>query len=158
MIQRDTMPSVSAKTTKKEVGSVSIHVHMARNLELEEKCNLYVNIQSDDGNSFQSKQICENNCPTFDFKCHFDVKNETNMLKIELINQSVDIPYVVGEVELNIDNLKHQGIFETWIQLDRCKSGEILLSAQYITLVSESYIEVCQSSHTTTLNPSETGA
>ena len=148
-IKNETLQSIDKN------GSVSLHIHKGRNLvkmDIIGKSDPYI-VVTINGETFRSETVNNNLNPEFDFKCYFDVGDATEA-KIEIWDEDyIKDSDFMGEMVLNIKPLKEKSILETWIPLDKCDHGEILISAQFTEFLNESFTEEAKfQSHNTALS------
>ena len=125
-------------TSKKllEKGKISITIYKARNIEKKGmfgKADPYVNIMLD-AQKAKSTTVKDNHNPEWNFTSTFDVdKNTTEKMKIEVFDEDLGKDDSLGSTLLDISSIKTiRHIKDQWIPLDQCKSGEILLSAEFV--------------------------
>merc|ERR1711892_896960 len=84
----------------------------------------------------KSKTIKNNYNPEWDFTAKFDIKKEvTEGITISVFDDDIGKDDTLGVKTLDINAIiKSQHIKNQWIQLEKCKSGEILISAEFVPL------------------------
>merc|ERR1712106_320884 len=121
-----------------EPGQIKITVHKARDIEkrgMFGKADPYV-IMTHKDQKAKSKTIKNNHNPEWDFTAKFDIKKEvTEGITISVFDDDIGKDDTLGVKTLDIDAIiKSQHIKNQWIQLEKCKSGEILISAEFVPL------------------------
>merc|ERR1712082_424349 len=113
---------------------VNIHVvvHKARNIEKKGmfgKADPYVTVKIG-SESYKSVTIKNNHNPEWQFDSNFILdKNSTEDIIIEVFDEDIGKDDTLGEKCLNIkDILEKQNLFNQWVPLENCKSGDVLLS------------------------------
>merc|ERR1712106_89440 len=121
-----------------EPGQIKITVHKARDIEkrgMFGKADPYV-IMTHKDQKAKSKTIKNNYSPEWDFSAKFDIKKEvTEGVTISVFDDDIGKDDNLGVKTLDINAIiKSQHIKNQWIQLEKCKSGEILISAEFVPL------------------------
>ena len=125
-------------TSKKllEKGKISITIYKARNIEKKGmfgKADPYVKIMLD-AQKAKSTTVKDNHNPELNFTSTFDVdKNTTEKMKIEVFDEDLGKDDSLGSTSLDIGTIQsHMKLLNQWVPLENCKSGESLLSAEFI--------------------------
>ena len=111
---------------------VTIMIHKARDLEKKGmlgKADPYVKITVGDKVE-RSKTVKNNHSPEWQFASKFDIGNfKSEEIKIELFGEDIGKDDKLGHKIFKIQDMtKYENLKNTWIPLDDCKSGEILVS------------------------------
>ena len=111
---------------------VTIMIHKARDLEKKGmlgKADPYVKITVGDKVE-RSKTVKNNHSPEWQFASKFDIGNfKSEEIKIELFDEDIGKDDKLGHKIFKIQDMtKYESLKNTWIPLDDCKSGEILVS------------------------------
>merc|ERR1712106_517312 len=122
---------------KFEPGYISLTVHKARNLEKKGffgKPDPYVSIKFGK-QSFKSEALKNQYDPEWEFKAKLDVeKMVDHLVFVEVLDEDIGHDDTLGKTNFDIHELlDKEGIVNQWVPLESCKSGEILISASYIT-------------------------
>merc|ERR1712106_683222 len=134
----DSTEVVSQNPQAIEPGQIKITVHKARDIEkrgMFGKADPYV-IMTHKDQKAKSKTIKNNYNPEWDFTAKFDIKKEvTEGITISVFDDDIGKDDTLGVKTLDINAIiKSQHIKNQWIQLEKCKSGEILISAEFVPL------------------------
>merc|ERR1711936_602696 len=119
-----------------EKGHIVITVYKARDIEkkgMVGKADPYVNITLGEQKA-KSATIQNNHNPEWNFKAAFEVdENSNGDVTIAVFDEDFGKDDSLGSTTLEISSiqaLKH--LENQWMPLDKCKSGEVLLSAEFI--------------------------
>merc|ERR1711970_1392375 len=118
-----------------EAGQIFITVYKARNIEKKGmfgKADPYVKMTLGKQTS-KSTTVKNDHNPEWNFKSSFDVDpNVTENIHIEIYDEDLGKDDSLGYTSLKISELQeHKQILNQWIPLENCKSGEVLLSAEF---------------------------
>merc|ERR1712106_529592 len=126
---------------------MGITVHKARDVEkrgMFGKADPYVILTHGDQKA-KSKTIKNNYNPEWNFTAKFDVKQEaTDGITISVFDDDIGKDDALGQKILDISSLQeYQNLKNQWIPLEKCKTGEVLISAEFVPLaLVEKSIEV----------------
>merc|ERR1712071_16288 len=113
-----------------------IRVHKARNLENKEiigKSDPFISIKF--GSEVDKSKTINNNLnPEWEFHTRYHIGEASpKMIEVKILDEDIGKDQVMGEVTLDIEHLKSKGqVLQKWIPLTGCKSGEIMVSTQYV--------------------------
>merc|ERR1712055_629563 len=135
LFETSPVPSSTPKNLL-EKGQISITVYKARNIEKKGmfgKADPYVKIMLDTQKA-TSATVKDNHNPEWNFTTKFDIdKNTTQKMTIAVFDEDLGKDDSLGSTSLDIGvvqtNIK---LLNQWVPLENCKSGEILLSAEFI--------------------------
>ena len=119
-----------------EAGQLIISVHKAKDIEKKGmfgKADPYVKLTL--GKETTKFETVKNNYnPEWDFKAIFDVDHNTSdKLTIEVFDDDFGKDDSLGNTFLDVIAVqKNKQLLNKWIPLEKCKSGQILLSAEFI--------------------------
>merc|ERR1712106_763959 len=121
-----------------EAGQVVITVYKAKDIEKKGKlgkADPYVKITLGKQKA-KSATVKNNHNPEWNFKATFDVdQNTTEGIHIAVFDEDFGKDDSLGSTLLDITKVQeHNKLMNQWIPLEKCKSGEILLSAEFIPL------------------------
>merc|ERR1712096_61871 len=119
-------------------GQVVITVYKARDIEKKGmfgKADPYVEMTLGKQKA-KSATVKNNHNPEWNFKSTFDVdQNTTEGIKISVFDDDFGKDDSLGSTILDLSKVQeHQQLLNQWIPLEKCKSGEVLLSAEFIPL------------------------
>merc|ERR1712106_616883 len=143
----DSTEVVTLKSKALEPGQIKITVHKARDIEksgMFGKADPYVILTHGDQKA-KSKTIKNNYNPEWDFTAKFDIKQEvTEGITISVFDDDIGKDDALGQKILDISVLQeNQNLKNQWIPLENCKTGEVLISAEFVPLaLVEKSIEV----------------
>merc|ERR1739838_980044 len=128
--------SPSQKTL--EAGQIVITVYKARDIEKKGmfgKADPYVKITLGKQEA-RSATVKNNHSPEWNFKSTFDVSQNTKEdIIIAVFDDDFGKDDSLGSTILDLSKVQeHQQLLNQWIPLEKCKSGEVLLSAEFIPL------------------------
>merc|ERR1712098_910746 len=117
------------KAREVEPGLISVTVHKARDIEKKGmfgKADPYV-IMTHGDQKAKSKTIKNNYNPEWKFNAKFNIKKDAaEGIKISVFDD------VLGMKVLDIGSIQdYQQLKNQWIPLENCKSGEVLISAEF---------------------------
>merc|ERR1711936_1555013 len=131
---------LSIKTSKVplEAGQLIISVHKAKDIEKKGmfgKADPYVKLTLGKQTT-KSETVKNNHNPEWDFKAIFDVDHNTSdKVTIEVFDDDFGKDDSLGNTSLDVIAVqKNKKLLNQWIPLENCKSGEILLSAEFLPL------------------------
>merc|ERR1739838_299156 len=133
---------------KKEVKSqnkIAFVVIKARNLEKSGfigKSDPYVVIRCCN-EEFKSQTVNNSQNPQWDFSTHisFD-KDIDELIEIEVYDEDIGKDDKIGEVKISkTEVLREGGISNKWYKLEKCKSGEILISANFSSTAIKTHFQ-----------------
>merc|ERR1712106_1189952 len=121
-----------------EAGQVVITVYKAKEIEKKGKfgkADPYVKITLGKQKA-KSDTVKNNHNPEWNFKAIFDVdQNTTEGINITVFDEDFGKDDSLGSTILDISKVQeHNILLNQWIPLEKCKSGEVLLSAEFIPL------------------------
>merc|ERR1711981_822602 len=121
-----------------EAGHVILTVHKARDIEKKGmfgKADPYVNITFGKQKA-KSKTVNNNHNPEWNFNVTFEVdQNTSETIRIEVFDEDLGKDDTLGHKVMDINSVvKKKKLLNQWIPLDNCKSGEILLSTEFIPI------------------------
>jgi Ca2+-dependent lipid-binding protein len=134
------LSSMEDKEAKGEIVSKLLHVtvHKARNLEncdIIGKSDPFVIIKCA-SEEVKSRKIRNNLNPEWQFQTTFHINktvcHSPEELEIKIMDDDFGKSNPMGELNLDIENLKDAPVINKWLPLNKCKKGEILVSATYI--------------------------
>merc|ERR1711892_177578 len=154
--EKTTAPGLEAKSQVQvspqqkalEAGQVVITVYKARDIEKKGmfgKADPYVKMTLGKQKA-KSATVKNNHNPEWNFKAIFDVdQNTSENIKLAVLDDDFGKDDSLGTTIIDISKVKeHQQLLNQWIPLEKCKSGEVLLSAEFIpteTLQEQKQIE-----------------
>merc|ERR1712013_581800 len=126
---------VIPKAKELEPGLITVTVHKARDIEKKGmfgKADPYVIMTYSDQKA-KSKTIKNNYNPEWEFTAKFNIKKEvTEGLKISVFDDDIGKDDALGMKVLDIAAIQeYQQLKSQWIPLESCKSGEVLISAEF---------------------------
>merc|ERR1712106_1104760 len=129
---------VSPQQKPLETGQVVITVYKARDIEKKGmfgKADPYVKLTLGKQEA-KSATVKNNHNPEWNFKSTFDVdQNTTEGLNIAVFDDDFGKDDPLGSIFLDLTKvLEHRQLLDQWIPLENCKSGDVLLSAEFIPL------------------------
>merc|ERR1712106_114183 len=118
-------------------GQLRLTIHKARNLERNNKfvkADPYV-ILKYGNNKHQSKPIKGTQDPEWEYNADFAISgSSTKEISVEVYDQDFGDDEPMGLVSINISDISSiNNIREKWVPLKNCKSGDIFISAKYLT-------------------------
>merc|ERR1712106_1091033 len=121
-----------------EAGQVVITVYKAKDIEKKGKlgkADPYVKVTLGKQKA-KSATVKNNHNPDWNFKSTFDVdQNTTEGIKISVFDDDFGKDDSLGSTILDLSKVQeHQQLLNQWIPLEKCKSGEVLLSAEFMPL------------------------
>merc|ERR1712106_434857 len=121
-----------------EAGQIIITVYRAKDIEKKGmlgKADPYVKLTLGKQKA-KSGTVKNNHNPDWNFKATFDVEpNSSESIDIEVFDDDFGKDDSLGSLLLNIRKVQeHQQLLNQWTPLEKCKSGEVLLSAEFIPL------------------------
>merc|ERR1711872_803995 len=121
-----------------EAGDISITVHKARDIEkkgMMGKADPYVVLLYGDQQA-KSKTIKNNHNPEWEYTAKFQIKPEnTDSISISVFNEDFGKDDTLGNATLDLRSVQgYKTLKNRWIPLQNCKSGEVLVSAEFLTL------------------------
>merc|ERR1712173_315562 len=119
-----------------EPGQVLITVFKARDIEKKGKfgkADPYVKMTLGQQKA-KSATVKNNHNPEWNFKASFDIdESTTNEVSIELFDEDFGKDDTLGSTVLDLSQIQEQKqLLNQWIPLKNCKSGEVLISAEFI--------------------------
>merc|ERR1712212_72069 len=128
---------VSAPKKILEPGQVHITVFKARNIEKKGKfgkADPYVKITLGQQKA-KSATVKNNHNPEWNFKASFDIdESTTNEVKVEVFDEDFGKDDTLGSTVLDLTQVQEKKqLLNQWIPLKNCKSGEVLISAEFIS-------------------------
>merc|ERR1712002_1045558 len=126
---------VIPKPKELEPGLITVTVHKARDIEKKGmfgKADPYVIMMYGDQKA-KSKTIKNNYNPEWEFTAKFNIKKEvTEGIKISVFDDDIGKDDALGMKVLDIAAIQeYQQLKSQWIPLESCKSGEVLISAEF---------------------------
>merc|ERR1712115_278655 len=126
---------VIPKPKELEPGLITVTVHKARDIEKKGmfgKADPYVIMTYGDQKA-KSKTIKNNYNPEWEFTAKFNIKKEvTEGIKISVFDDDIGKDDALGMKVLDIAAIQeYQQLKSQWIPLESCKSGEVLISAEF---------------------------
>merc|ERR1711872_638068 len=121
-----------------EAGDISITVHEARDIEkkgMMGKADPYVVLLYGDQQA-KSKTIKNNHNPEWEYTAKFQIKPEnTDSISISVFDEDFGKDDTLGSATLDLRSVQgYKTLKNQWIPLQNCKSGEVLVSAEFLTL------------------------
>merc|ERR1712002_109505 len=117
-------------------GSIKITVHKARDLEKKGKFGkadpyAMMKIGKD---KFKSGTIKNNQNPEWNYDIKFDITSKTtDEVTLEVFDEDIGKDDLLGQTQINLREIVHKTmIVNKWIALKKCKTGEVLFSAEFI--------------------------
>merc|ERR1712106_1137747 len=133
-------PQVQVSPQQKALveGQLVITVYKARDIEKKGmfgKADPYVKITLGKQEA-RSATVKNNHSPEWNFKSTFDVsQNTTEGLNIAVFDDDFGKDDSLGSIFLDLSKvMEHRQLLDQWIPLEKCKSGDVLLSAEFIPL------------------------
>merc|ERR1712083_865227 len=110
-----------------------IQVHRAKKLEKRGffgKADPYAQFKCGD-TIIRSKAIKNTVNPEWNFSTEINLKEENlkDLVSIEIYDEDIGKDDPMGVTYINLNTLKNQPINNQWIKLDKCKSGQVLITA-----------------------------
>merc|ERR1712106_794265 len=129
---------VSPSVKPLEAGQVVITVYKARDIEKKGmfgKADPYVKITLGKQKA-KSATVKNNHNPEWNFKATFGVdQNTTEGINIEVFDDDLGKDDSLGSTFIDISKVQeHHQFLNQWIPLEKCKSGEVFLSVEFIPL------------------------
>merc|ERR1712128_202662 len=129
---------VSPQQKPLETGQVVITVYKARDIEKKGmfgKADPYVKMTLGMQKA-KSATVKNNHNPEWNFKAIFDVdQNTTEGVHIAVFDDDFGKDDSLGSTFLDISKVQeHQQLMNQWVPLEKCKTGDVLLSAEFIPL------------------------
>merc|ERR1712168_1767681 len=123
-----------------EAGRLIITVFKARDIEKKGmfgKADPYVHITLGKQKA-KSKTVKNNHNPEWNFDATFEVdQNTPETMRVDVFDEDLGKDDILGHKVLDISTvLEKKKLQNEWIPLDNCKSGEILLSAEFIPIAN----------------------
>merc|ERR1712042_278567 len=123
------------KPREVEPGLISVTVHKARDIEkngMFGKADPYV-IMTHGDQKAKSKTIKNNYNPEWEFNAKFNIKKDAaEGIKISVFDDDIGKDDALGMKVLDIGSVQdYQQLKNQWIPLENCKSGEVLISAEF---------------------------
>merc|ERR1712203_706465 len=120
-----------------EPGQVHITVFKARDIEKKGKfgkADPYVKMTLGQQKA-KSATVKNNHNPEWNFKASFDInESTTNEVKVELFDEDFGKDDTLGSTVLDLTQVQEKKqLLNQWIPLKNCKSGEVLISAEFIS-------------------------
>merc|ERR1711915_771645 len=121
-----------------EAGDISITVHKARDIEkkgMMGKADSYVVLLYGDQKA-KSKTIKNNHNPVWNFEAIFNISDKTSEnLNISVFDEDFGKDDTLGSATLDLRSVQeYKYLKNQWIPLQNCKSGEVLVSAEFLPL------------------------
>merc|ERR1712228_46840 len=111
---------------------------MAKDLEkkgMGGKADPYVKLTLDNQKA-KSATVKNNHNPEWNFEAIFNISDKTSQnLNLAVFDDDIGKDDSLGSAVLDLRKLQEQQLlFNQWITLDKCKSGEVLVSAEFIPM------------------------
>merc|ERR1712128_258101 len=137
-VDETTPITVSPALKPLESGQVIITVYKAKDIGKKGKfgkADPYVNMTLGEQKA-KSATVKNNHNPEWNFKATFDVDQNTKEgINIAVFDEDFGKDDSLGSTILDISKVQeHTKLLNHWIPLEKCKSGEVLLSAEFIPL------------------------
>ena len=121
-----------------EAGDISITVHKARDIEkkgMMGKADPYVVLLYGDQQA-KSKTIKNNHNPEWEYTAKFHIKPEnTDSISISVFDEDFGKDDTLGSATSDLRSVQeYKTLKNQWIPLQNCKSGEVLVSAEFLIL------------------------
>merc|ERR1711915_247800 len=121
-----------------EAGDISINVHKARDIEkkgMMGKADSYVVLLYGDQRA-KSKTIKNNHNPKWEYTSNFHIKPENeDSISISVFDEDFGKDDTLGSATLDLRSVQeYKYLKNQWIPLQNCKSGEVLVSAEFLPL------------------------
>merc|ERR1711915_35894 len=121
-----------------EAGDISINVHKARDIEkkgMMGKADPYVVILYGD-QKVKSKTIKNNHNPEWEYTANFHIKPENaDSISISVFDEDFGKDDTLGSTTLDLRSVQeYKSLKNQWIPLQNCKSGEVLVTAEFLPL------------------------
>merc|ERR1711915_672104 len=121
-----------------EAGHISITVHKARDIEKKGmigKADPYVVLLYGDQKA-KSKTIKNNHNPQWEYTAKFHIKPENaDSISISVFDEDFGKDDTLGSATLDLRSVQeYKSLKNQWIPLQNCKSGEVLVSAEFLPL------------------------
>merc|ERR1712168_1576458 len=138
MMTTDSAPSKPKR--KLESGQIHLTVIKAKDIEKKGKfgkADPYVKITYGKQKA-KSKTVKNNHNPEWNFEATFEVdQNTPETMRVDVFDEDLGKDDILGHKVLDISTvLEKKKLQNEWIPLDNCKSGEILLSAEFIPIAN----------------------
>merc|ERR1712106_341803 len=138
VVEKKTVPVSTLKKTL-EAGQVVITIYKARDIEKKGmfgKADPYVKLTLGEQKA-KSATVKNNHNPEWNFKATFDVDHNTaEGIDIAVFDDDFGKDESLGSTFLDLSKVhEHQQLLNQWTPLEKCKSGEVLLSAEFIPLI-----------------------
>ena len=123
-------------------GQVKITVFKAKDIEKKGmfgKADPYVKLTLDNQKA-KSATVKNNHNPEWNFEAIFNISDKTSQnLNLAVFDDDIGKDDSLGSAVIDLRKLQEQQhLLNQWITLDKCKSGEVLVSAEFIPM---SYVE-----------------
>merc|ERR1712106_1272447 len=128
--------TASESPMNQNIGKIQINILRARDIEHRGKfgkADPYVKITL--GKQKAKSATVKNNLnPEWNFKETFDVDpHSPQELLVEVFDEDIGKDDFLGKVSIDLKQILHNRLLEnTWVPLESCKSGEVLLSADFL--------------------------
>merc|ERR1711915_1076329 len=121
-----------------EAGHISITVHKARDIEkkgMMGKADPYVALLYGDQKA-KSKTIKNNHNQEWEYTAKFHIKSENaDSISISVFDEDFGKDDTLGSATLDLRSVQeYKSLKNQWIPLQNCKSGEVLVSAEFLPL------------------------
>ena len=128
-------PEIKVYQKPKTLGKVSITLHSAKNLmkkDLVGSSDPYAVVYHQN-KMYRSATVKNSLTPFWDFVCDIDVDKEApGGAIVRVFDEDIGKDDFLGETFINFLDLRATcGVKDQWIPLDKCKSGDMLISAIY---------------------------
>merc|ERR1711892_624318 len=141
--EMDLAVSIVEKSTVEkdfERGQIMIIVYKARDIEKKGmfgKADPYVEMTYGTQKA-KSATVQNNYNPEWDFKAIFEVdENSGDTMDIKVFDDDLGKDDILGNTTMDIRSVfKNKQILNKWVPLENCKSGEVLLSAEFIAVAN----------------------
>merc|ERR1712128_417414 len=128
--------SISKPTKKLEVGQIYITIIKARDIEKKGnfgKADPYVKMTLGNQKA-KSATVKNNHNPEWNFEAIFEIdENTSEGVNIAVFDDDFGKDDFLGNKTLDINSIQeHRQMLNQWIPLENCRSGEVLLSAEFV--------------------------
>merc|ERR1719228_1886396 len=137
---------VPLEKANKPVGQIMLTVHKAKKIEkkkMMKKADPYIVIRFGK-DTYKSETVNNSQNPSWNFKLDLSIiELSPRHISLEVFDDDIGEDAFLGDLSLDTETLKNkQNMEKAWYHLDNCKSGDILLSAEFKPASNESFEEI----------------
>lgn len=129
--------------TSDRIGFIHLRVHKARNLENKDtggKSDPFIEVQFGNTNA-KSSTVMNNQNPEWQFQTKFDVmKDSPKEIVVSILDEDLQSTDPLGQAVLEVQEIiSKKQIMKQWIELNKCKTGEIQISSHFVPTENEKF-------------------